>query len=164
MKHKNGRPLTKQFKLRPHDRGKLNNIITARAKTDARVYQRALILLKLSEGLGLTETAKVLGVSIDTIKRRRDRYVAEGLESALNDGYRSGQPRRLNKEQEQRIVALACTDPPDGNSHWSHRLLAQEAVSRGIVDSLSHQTIHIVLQRHELKPWREKNVVCHKTR
>lgn len=164
MKQKPGRPLKISFKLRPHDKGKLKNIIASKSQYDGRVYQRAQILLKLSEGHGLTKTADLLSLSSSTVKRRRERYLAEGLESALNDAPRSGQPSKLSAEQEQKIVALACTESPPGTSHWSHRLLAQEVVKRGIVESLSHQSIHIILERHELKPWREKNVVCSKSK
>lgn len=162
MKQERGRPLKKPFKLRPHDRGKLKAILLSKSKHDARVYQRAQLLLKLSEGYGLTDTAQLLSLSIDTVKRRRDRYQLDGLKSALNDAPRSGQPSKISSEQEQMIVAIACTESPPGTSHWSHRLLAQEVVKRGIAKSLSHQTIHMILQRHELKPWREKNVVRHK--
>ena len=62
------------------------------------------------------------------------------------------------------MIALACTDPPDGYDRWSLRLLAEHVVKRGIVVTVGRETIRRVLEAHDLKPWREKNVVRPKTR
>lgn len=154
-----GRPPKQKFKLRPHDRGKLEKILREKSRHGAREYQRALMLILLSEGKGLTEVGEELGISLHTVKTRRNLYVKEGLERALNDAEGRGRKATILPEQEQKIIALACTDAPEGSSHWSIRLLAAEAKKQKILPSVSHTKVRIILERHELKPWREKNVV-----
>jgi hypothetical protein len=66
----------------------------------------------------------------------------------------------LDAEQGQRIIAMVCGPPPEGRARWTVRLIAEEAVKRKLVVQVSPATVHILLQRHDLKPWREKNVVC----
>jgi transposase len=87
------------------------------------------------------------------------RYEEEGLESALYEKPRPGQQRRLDAGQSQRIIALVCGPPPAGQARWSVRLIAQEAVKRKLVAEVGRETIRILLRTHDLKPWREKNVV-----
>jgi hypothetical protein len=60
---------------------------------------------------------------------------------------------------QQRIVAMVCGQPPKGRARWSVRLIAEEALKRKIVPRLGRETIRVLLQHHDLKPWREKNVV-----
>lgn len=163
-KHAGGRPVTKLFKLRTHDRAKLEKIIEKKSLHDARTYQRALILLRLSKGDPVTEIAEDLEVSRNTVMLRRELYMAEGLERTLKDGERSGRKATIGPEVEQQVVAIACTEPPPGTSHWTLRLLAEEVVKRKIMPSIGTTAIHVILQRHELKPWREKNVVRRKAR
>jgi hypothetical protein len=65
----------------------------------------------------------------------------------------------LDAGQSQRIIALVCGPPPQGQARWNVRLIAEEAVRRKLVARVGRETIRILLQNHELKPWREKNVV-----
>jgi transposase len=159
-----GRPPEKRFKLKPHDRGKLEKIVKTKSEHGAQRYQRALLLLQLAAGVGVTEVAKQLGVSRYTVNERREFYLTQGLERALSNAPGRGRKRRIQPSQEQQIVAIACTEPPAGASHWTCRLLAEEAKRRKVVDSIGHSAVNIILQRHELKPWREKNVVRQRTR
>ncbi len=152
-------PEPKSFKLRPHDRGKLERILQEKAQSDSRRYQRALILIQLAEGCGITAIAKNLRISLTTVQTRREFYLSSGLERALSDAEGRGRKPEILAEQEQQIVAIACTEPPLGASHWSSRLLAIEAKKRNIIKAISPRAVLIILQRHELKPWREKNVV-----
>jgi len=64
----------------------------------------------------------------------------------------------LNDREEARIIAMVCTDPPEGRARWSVRLIAEEAVRRKLVPRVGRETIRVLLQNHELKPWREKVV------
>jgi hypothetical protein len=61
--------------------------------------------------------------------------------------------------QSQRIIAMVCGSPPKGMARWSVRLIAEEAVKRKLTPQVGRETIRILLQSHDLKPWREKNVV-----
>jgi transposase len=125
----------------------------------ARVLRRALILRQLDQGQTARQVAKQVGVASKTVRAIARRYEEEGLESALAEKPRPGQPPRLNAGQSQRIIAMVCGPAPSGQGRWSVRLIAEEAVKRKLVAKVGRETIRILLQTHDLKPWREKNVV-----
>jgi len=125
----------------------------------ARVLRRALILRQLDRGQTAGEVASQVGVASKTVRAIARRYEEEGLESALYEKPRPGQQRRLDAGQSQRIIAMVCSPPPAGQARWSVRLIAQEAVKRKLVAKVGRETIRILLRSHDLKPWREKNVV-----
>lgn len=142
---------------------KLLKSIVTKGTHPARVFNRAQILLKADCGLKDEEIAVHLECTPQHVGRIRKRYCTVELEHALHDAPRSGKPRTFHKEEETRIVAIACTQAPEGRSHWTGKLLAEEAVKRGIVPKISKQKIWLILGKHDLKPWREKNVVHSKT-
>jgi homeodomain-containing protein len=76
---------------------------------------------------------------------------------------RPGKARLLDPQQRQRIVALVCGPPPAGRARWTVRLLAEEAVKRKLVPRVGRETVRVLLESHDLKPWREKNVVRGRT-
>jgi len=120
----------------------------------ARKMTRARILLKADQGWRDAAIATALDVGRSTIERTRQRFVLEGLDAALKPHPPKRQYyRKLDGEQEARLVALVCSSPPDGYGHWSMRLLADKVVELNIVDTVSHETIRRVLQDNELKPW-----------
>ena len=125
----------------------------------ARVLRRAAILRQLDQGQTAAQVADNVGVAPKTVRAIARRYEGEGLESALYEKPRPGQRRVLDAGQSQRIIAMVCSPPPQGQARWSVRLIAQEAVKRKLVPRVGRETIRILLQNHELKPWREKNVV-----
>jgi putative transposase len=67
-------------------------------------------------------------------------------------------------EQSQRIIAMVCGSPPEGRAQWSVRLIAAEAVKRKLVPRMGRETIRVLLESHDLKPWREKRLVHRGTR
>lgn len=142
---------------------KLLNAIVTKGIHPARVFNRAQILLKADRGLKDEEIGVHLVCTAQHIGRIRKRYCTVGLEHTLYDAPRSGKPRTFQKADETRIVAIACTKAPEGRSHWTGELLAEEAVKRGIVPKISKQKIWLIMEKHDLKPWREKNVVRSKT-
>jgi transposase len=91
------------------------------------------------------------------------RFKEEGLESALNEKPRPGKPRVLDTKQSQRIIAMVCGSAPEGRARWTVRLIAEEAVKRKLAPQVGRETIRVLLESHELKPWREKNVVHRRT-
>jgi len=125
----------------------------------ARVLRRALILRWLDQGQRTGQVAHEAGVAAKTVRAIARRYEEEGLESALWEKPRPGQPRRLNAGQSQRIIAMVCGPPPPGQARWSVRLIAEEAVKRKLAPKVGRESIRILLRTHDLKPWREKNVV-----
>ena len=83
----------------------------------------------------------------------------EGIEAAVFGFKAKGAPRLLGLDEESRIVALACSDPPVGRAKWTTALLAEHAMRSGLVDRVGRETIRLVLLHHGIKPWLEKNVV-----
>lgn len=144
--------------LSPAERQSLHAI--ARTGTrPARVIQRAQILLKADAGLRDTDIAEHLSCTAVHVANIRKRYTTDGLERALHDAPRSGKPPTFTGEDEANIVALACADAPEGAARWTLALLAEQAVQRGLVENISPQTVWLMLDRQDCKPWREKNVV-----
>jgi len=125
----------------------------------ARVLRRALILRQLEQGQTTGQVARQVEVATKTVRAIARRYEEEGLESALYEKPRPGQPRRLSAGQSQRIIAMVCGPPPAGQARWSVRLIAEEAVKRKLAAKVGRESIRILLRTHDLKPWREKNGV-----
>ena len=67
--------------------------------------------------------------------------------------------KNADGDLEAHLVALSCSDPPEGFARWSLRLLADQVVELGYIDSVSHETVRRVLKKNELKPWRRKGWV-----
>src|SRR5512144_806249 len=123
----------------------------------ARVITRARVLLLADEGKIDKEIAGIFSLSTKTPYEIRKRYHIGGLESALYDRPRPGQPRHFNGAQEAEIVAIACTKAPKGYAHWTLDLLTKEVRGRRI--RIARTDVWKVLLRNNLKPWRKKNVV-----
>ncbi len=147
-----------QVELGKKDRQQLSRMLT-QGRESARVLRRALILRQLDRGQTAAQVAGNVGVARKTVRAIARRYEEEGLKSGLYEKPRPRQPRALNTVQSQRIVAMVCGEPPQGQARWSVRLIASEAMKRKLVPQVGRETIRILLQNHDLKPWREKNVV-----
>jgi transposase len=124
-----------------------------------RTVLRALALGQLAQGQTVRQVAKNVALTPKTVWLTSQRYRQGGLERALYERPRPGKAALLDAQQRQRIVALACGPPPAGRSRWSVRLLTEEVVKRKLVPRVGRETIRVLLESHELKPWREKNVV-----
>ena len=125
-----------------------------------RVVMRAVTLQRLAQGMSAPQIAAVLPLSRQSVRNIARRYEQGGLERALHDKQRPGAASLLSPQQRQRIIAMVCSDPPKGRARWTVRLVAEEAVKRRLVPRAGRETIRVLLQSHDLKPWREKNVVC----
>jgi putative transposase len=124
-----------------------------------RVVLRALALLQLAERASAPQIAKVIPLTSQAIRRLGHRYEQAGLRGALYEKQRPGAAEVLDASQKQRIIALVCSNPPEGRARWTVRLVAEEAVKRKLVPTVGREAIRILLLHHDLKPWREKNVV-----
>ena len=144
------------------ERKTLTKIVTT-GTHPAQVFVRAQILLKAHRKLKDEEISAHLDCTPQHVARIRKRYRTEGIERALYDAPRSGKPPTFTQQDKTRIVAIACTDAPEGSNHWTGQLLAEKAVETGIVPKISKQTIWLLMKQHDLKPWREKNVVHSET-
>ncbi len=121
-----------------------------------RVVRRAQILLKSEAGFTDEEIVEHVGCAERTVRNVRKRFCDEGLERALHDAPRSGRPSDFTPRQKQQVIALACTEPPEGRVRWTLELLSEHAVKRGFVASLSKSEVGLWLKEHDLKPWRKK--------
>jgi len=124
-----------------------------------RAVIRALVLRQMGEGRTTVEAGAGVGISAKAAWEIGKRYQEGGLERAIYDAPRPGQKPLLDAEHGQRIIAMICGPPPAGRARWTVRLIAQEAVKRRLVERVAPETVRILLQSHDLKPWREKNVV-----
>lgn len=126
------------------DRTRLEQVIS-RGKTSARVITRARILLKADEGWHDEEIVDAVGGSVPTVARVRRRFVEGGVDAVLKDKPQPGRPRALSSTQAAHLIAIACSDAPDGHDHWPLRLLGQKLVELGYVESISPETVRQVL-------------------
>lgn len=121
--------------------------MTHKGEINARKFKRAMILLKADEGLSDAQIMAALNVSRPCVERIRKRFVADGIERALNEDPRPGQRRRLDGRAEATLIATACSEAPEGHEHWTLRLLAGKLVQLGVVDAISHETVRRTLKK-----------------
>ena len=155
-------PTTARFaglELTEDDRARLKKMLTGRTSMSARAWRRVRTLLLLDRGYTVTAAAEAAGSYRRETARIGKRYLARGLAYALSDDPRPKPTPLLDSAQEAAVVAMVCGPPPEGRARWSVRLVAIEAVKRGIAPQLGRETARIALADHGLKPWREKNVV-----
>src|SRR5215212_911446 len=135
------------------EREQLKDLIAA-GTAPARKLTHARILLKADqspEGPAWVdeEVADAVEVSQPTVSRVRKQYFEEGMEAALNRRPPNREyHRKLDGEQEARLIALACSEPPEGQARWSLRLLADRMVELEVVEEISYQTVRRTLEKH----------------
>lgn len=141
------------------EREHLYGLISA-GSAPARMLNRARILLKADVGehaqgrpLIDRQIAPMLETSTATVQRVRERFCRQGLDAALE---RSAPDRLYERafdgRAEARLIALACSEAPEGYERWSMRLLADRAVEIGIVGSVSHETVRKTLKKTSSAP------------
>lgn len=137
-----------RVKLNDHERRYLQKIIES-GNNKARKITRCRILLLADESKGKTdkEISDALNVCLATIFNIRRRYSRWELERAISEAPRSGQPPKFKGKTMAKITAIACSKSPEGHAKWSLRLLADHVVELGIVDSISHVSVHNILKK-----------------
>ena len=134
-------------RLSAEDRTQLEGLIR-KGQRSARVINRARILLKTDEGWSASQVAAALDTSQRTVFGAKRRYADEGLDGVLHDHPQANRYRKLDDRGEAHLIALACSDAPEGHDHWTLRLLADKVVELGVVDSLSYETVRLRLKKH----------------
>jgi len=139
--------------LTAEERQQLQGLI-ATGKAAAKKLTHARILLKADAADGGPawddqQIADATEVSTDTVARVRQRFVEHGLEAALTRKKqdRPSRERKLDGRAEARLIALACSAPPDGRKEWTMKLLADRLVELEVVDSVSDETVRRVLKK-----------------
>jgi transposase len=128
-----------------------------------RVVLRSLALLQLSGGDSAPVIARRLRLTPKTVRDIGKRYLEGGVDRALYERPRQGAKPILSPTERQRIIAMACSDAPEGRARWTVRLIAEQAIKRKLVPKVGRETIRILLESHDLKPWRENNAVRGRT-
>ncbi|MCP4306636.1 MAG: helix-turn-helix domain-containing protein [bacterium] len=140
--------------LSPEERKALERLVRC-ASTPQALARRARMILLADDGVGVCETASLLGVWRKTVSQWRARWLFSAgspglIAERLNDAPRSGAPAKITAEQICAIVALACEPPSKSGlpvTHWSQQGLADEAIKRGIVSQISQRSVGRFLKR-----------------
>lgn len=138
-------------RLNDEEREELRGIVK-RLKGTSQKLRRASILLKADiDGPNWSDAriAEALSCRTRTVENVRKRLVTEGFEKALERKKREvpPTPKKLDGEQEARVIALRLGSPPAGFANWSLRLLSEQIVELGITESISHETVRRTLKK-----------------
>jgi transposase len=127
--------------------------ITKGGVSPARTILRANILLMLDANSGkkysLKEIASALGTTTTTVQNVKASYCERGLEATLKRKHREDPPvpTKITGDVEAKIIAMRCTDPPEGHARWTLRLLADKAVEIEIIDAISYVSVGNILKK-----------------
>ncbi len=141
-------------RLTEEERGRLGDLVS-KGRAAAKKILHAQVLLKVdADGPNWTDelAAEAVGVSTMTVHSIRERFVLEGLESALNRK-KQDQPSRIPKfdgAREARLLAVACGKAPEGRARWTLRMLADKLVELKMFDSVSHEAVRQKLKKMRL--------------
>jgi hypothetical protein len=133
--------------------------LVSKGKHNSQQILNALILLNCDKSeLNVNhsineEISRVLNISMKKIDRVKKRFVEEGLEVALNGQERDRiYTKKVDGDAEAHLVAISCSEPPEGFARWSLRLIADKAVELGYFEDISHETVRRTLKKNEIKP------------
>jgi len=132
--------------------------LISRGKAASRklTHARVLLLADASHGVAHSDEDIIaaLETSPRTVARVRKRFVTEGLEAAIDHRPQPARPDKIKikGDAEQKLIELACTDPPRGRGHWTLRMLADEMVVLGLADSVSTETVRQALKKTTSSP------------
>ena len=137
--------------LSDEEREELSAIVRGKASAHRRRHAHILLLAdeaRAGGGLPDSAIASVLGIGRATAERVRKRCVEEGIEAALERRKQANRkPRKLDGAAEAKLVALACSESPEGHARWTLKLLAERLVALEIVDSIGTETVRRTLKR-----------------
>lgn len=139
----------------------LGLVKTGKVAAHKRLHAQILLHADVSEGReGWNDEhiSQACSVSVRTVERVRQRLVEQGLEAALNRAPKSRhRGRKLDGQGEAHLVALMCSDPPEGRNRWTLQLLADQLVALEQVDEISIECVRQTLKKTNLNPGRTKN-------
>jgi len=135
--------------LTPVERKRLIAVVS-KGRNKALVIRRAHILLKSDEGKTDDEIARMFYIDSDTVHRVRKSYSQLGLDATLAGKTYPDREPKLNEQQQAYLIALACSDPPPGRARWTLTLLVEQLVKDGVVESISPESVRLVLKKTNL--------------
>ena len=141
--------------------------ILAKNKVKRSTLIHAYILLKADQSCGWTnaDIASAYDVSTKKVEQLKKRFVEEGFEAAV---YRkpvtNAHRRKITGEEEAHLIALCCSQAPEGRERWTLRMLADKMVELEVMASVSHETIRRTLKKVNLNLGKRKNGVFHQSK
>jgi len=147
--------------LSENDERKIKTFLK-KGKCLSRDYLRAQILLMSHEGLKRETIAQQLKCSYSHVYNTIRKYCTKGLEEAITDKKRKGRPLKLQKKQQAHLMALACSDPPEGRQCWTMQLLADKCIELTLVEFISDETVRRFLKKSKSSLGRRKVGVSRK--
>ena len=145
------------IELGDDERKKLMDIVK-KGNAPAKTILKANILLASDRNgkkpMTVAEAAESYHTSRTTVQNIRVSYVERGLDATLTRKKRESPPvaPKVTGEVEARIIALACSEPPEGRSRWTVRLLADRIVELDIVPEMSYSTVHRTPKKKKFDP------------
>ena len=118
-----------------------------KGRKSARELTRARVLLLVNQGRTEMEIKDTLEISRATVSNIKKRYREEGLQSALTEKPRSGQPKKYTERHKAEIIAQACTKSPDGSKRWSLTLLTEEMRKKEGFETINRESIRLILKK-----------------
>jgi len=138
-------------RLTEREREELCRLVSKGRAAAYKIRHAHILLLADAGGPGWTDAqiAQAVGVHPFTVRNVRQRLVERGLEGALARKRQDRPSRRrlLDGEGEARLIALACSEPPEGRTRWTLHLLADTLVELEVVESISHETVRETLRK-----------------
>lgn len=140
-----------KIKLKKEEREFLQQFVK-KGTRKARAVARANVLLLADDAYSNDEISNATKVHRQSVWRIKKRYLKEGLDSALKEKPRPGQPKKYTDREEAEIIATACTSPPKGRKRWSVRLLADEMKNKKGFNTINRESVRLILKKRKLSP------------
>jgi len=148
------RPQKYPVTLTAEENSQLESVVK-RGKSSRREIQRAQMLLWSAEGKTDLEIAALLGVTPLTVATTRQRWATE---KRIADAPKPGRHKKLDGKQEAFLVALACSDAPEGRESWTLQLLADKLVELQVIEEpISYETVRETLKKTNLSPGKKSS-------
>lgn len=116
-------------------------------KRSLREINRANILLLLDKKKQATEIAEFLDVGRNTVSRTKQNFLRDGIQAALEENPRSGQPKKYASKHEAELIALACSNAPSGRTRWTLELLKEKLKSQKGFKTINRESIRLMLKK-----------------
>ena len=141
--------------------------ILSKHKAKRRTIVNAYILLKADRACGWTnaDIASAYDVSTKKVEQLKKRFVEEGFEAALyRKSVTNAHRRKMTGDEEAHLIALCCSQAPEGQERWTLRMLADTMVELDVIASVSHETVRRTLKKVNLNPGKRKNGAFHQSK
>lgn len=148
--------IAKSFVLSEADLTTLDQLVR-KGKDAARKLTRARALQFSHQGQHPQQISQSLGISLATVFNLRKRYREEGLQRAIGEKARPGQPRKVTQEVEAHITQITCSQSPDGRTRWTAALINERLVKLDI--QIDDESVRLVLKKVNLSPGSKSNGV-----